>query len=509
MLGGKILYLIMFVYATELALSFNIDAENDIDVYDIGNESSMFGYTLALLNNGAAPLVVGAPNHNGKGAIFQCRSASSQCEEVQFADNAETTTETKRNQTDGQKFGFSLFKVGNRVIACAPKFKVILETRNGPQTRPIGKCSVFDENLKLKYSDLPCENAFRFNGHNIFGVGYCLAGFSATGMPVETYDPMFYVGTPGTRHTTGLLFSLNSDRPVKANDRLDDFARNSYVGYSVSAGNVIDQNEFGDVMTGAPRGNNMNGHAALYKYKNKYEFSWKTNILNPQEQIGSFFGSAVCVADFNNDKKDDVLIGAPYYSSSGDEGRVYIYKNTGDSTYDVSDGNGYKYKGLEQSGYLDGDKRIGSQFGTTIVNIGDLNKDGYADVAVGAPGGDIGAVYIYNGAKGGLKNEYSQVIRASSIEGTPKGFGISIASGIDVDENNYNDLAIGAHLAGKAYLFKSRAVVQLSSFQRTNITTIPSDTKKSNCQWENVGYYCFMLDIELKYLGEGTPMPLN
>ena len=59
--------------------------------------------------------------------------------------------------------------------------------------------------------------------------------------------------------------------------------------------------------------------------------------------------------------------------------------------------------------FLDGDNKQGSRFGTTIVNIGDLNKDGYTDVAIGAPGGDVGAVYIYNGAMDGLKNEYSQV----------------------------------------------------------------------------------------------------
>ena len=40
------------------------------------------------------------------------------------------------------------------------------------------------------------------------------------------------------------------------------------------------------------------------------------------------------------------------------------------------------------------------------------------------------------------------------VPGAPKGFGISIASGIDIDGNYYNDLAIGAHLSGKAYVFK-------------------------------------------------------
>ena len=45
--------------------------------------------------------------------------------------------------------------------------------------------------------------------------------------------------------------------------------------------------------------------------------------------------------------------------------------------------------------FLDGDKSSRSRFGTTITNLGDLDQDGYVDIAVGAPGGDDGAVYIY------------------------------------------------------------------------------------------------------------------
>ena len=67
----------------------------------------------------------------------------------------------------------------------------------------------------------------------------------------------------------------------------------------------------------------MNGQAVLYKYKNKYEFSWKMNILNPTQQVGSYFGSSVCVVDVNGDGKDDVLVGAPYHTHTQyDEGRV-------------------------------------------------------------------------------------------------------------------------------------------------------------------------------------------
>ena len=35
----------------------------------------------------------------------------------------------------------------------------------------------------------------------------------------------------------------------------------------------------------------------------------------------------MAVIDLDNDGKDDLLVGAPYYSKVQDEGRVYVYIN--------------------------------------------------------------------------------------------------------------------------------------------------------------------------------------
>ena len=50
----------------------------------------------------------------------------------------------------------------------------------------------------------------------------------------------------------------------------------------------------------------------------------------PPRQMGSFFGSVLCAADVNGDGLDDLLVGAPMFSTNNtEEGRVYVYVNAG------------------------------------------------------------------------------------------------------------------------------------------------------------------------------------
>ena len=81
-----------------------------------------------------------------------------------------------------------------------------------------------------------------------------------------------------------------------------------------------------------------------------------------------------------------------YFQKSFNEGKVYVYANEVTMKLLTSD--------LKRSGKsLDR-----SRFGSSIANLGDLQKDGFEDFAVGAPyelhnGMHVGAVYIYRGSK--------------------------------------------------------------------------------------------------------------
>uniref|UniRef100_A0A8C4XDP0 Integrin subunit alpha 8 n=1 Tax=Erpetoichthys calabaricus TaxID=27687 RepID=A0A8C4XDP0_ERPCA len=81
------------------------------------------------------------------------------------------------------------------------------------------------------------------------------------------------------------------------------------------------------------------------------------------------------------------------------------------------------------------------RFGSAIANLGDLNQDGYQDFAVGAPfaGADRrGRVFIYNGVSEGLKLQPSQVLDGVwASKSAPGGFGFSLRGDSDLDKNDY------------------------------------------------------------------------
>ena len=103
------------------------------------------------------------------------------------------------------------------------------------------------------------------------------------------------------------------------------------------------------------------------------------------------------------------------------------------------------------------------RFGFAISNLGDIDKDGKEDFAVGAPneGPDgSGAIYVYYG-KNINDGHFGRFQKLELKELNLKGFGYSISKEVvDVDANQFNDLAVGAPFSDKAVLLKSRPVIR-------------------------------------------------
>uniref|UniRef100_A0A665WIK0 Integrin, alpha 2b n=1 Tax=Echeneis naucrates TaxID=173247 RepID=A0A665WIK0_ECHNA len=163
----------------------------------------------------------------------------------------------------------------------------------------------------------------------------------------------------------------------------------------------------------------------------------------------------VAVTDINRDGLDDVVIGAPLFMDRvmeqlQERGQVVVYLQKKHTSFKSQP---------DQS--LIGFSLYG-RFGSALAVLGDLDMDGYHDVAVGAPwSGDTGQgqVFIYLGNSNGLSSTPSQVIDSPLSNGLTA-FGFTLRGGSDVDDNGYPDLLVGAWAADRAFVYRSQAVIR-------------------------------------------------
>jgi hypothetical protein len=197
----------------------------------------------------------------------------------------------------------------------------------------------------------------------------------------------------------------------------------THFGASVSSAGDIDGDGYADVVVGAPGTASVRGSAYLYRGSASGLMSG-TAIASP-DGPGTLFGSAVSDAgDINDDGFGDVLVSAPAANSNTGVARLYLGSATGLRTM-----------------MLLGTGAAGELFGQTLACAGDVDGDGLADLAVGAPlyNASTGRVYVYPGrAVPGVP------ITIAGPDGPNAAFGSALAAG-DVDGDGYSDLAVGEY----------------------------------------------------------------
>jgi len=105
--------------------------------------------------------------------------------------------------------------------------------------------------------------------------------------------------------------------------------------------------------------------------------------------------------------------------------------------------------------------QAGAAFGCSVASAGDVNRDGFSDVIVGACNFDVGAgdegrVFVYHGSPTGLGTT-----PAWTADGAQQGesFGSAVATAGDVDGDGFSDVIVGAPGYDNAEVGEGRALV--------------------------------------------------
>ena len=276
-----------------------------------------------------------------------------------------------------------------------------------------------------------------------------------------------FIGAPPSYFPAILpLASLNGQIGFK----IDGEAPGEQIGVSTDSADV-NGDGYADILIGAPQYNGSMRSYVVYggvEIGNNGVLSLSNlNGTNGFKLDGEATGGVVSSAgDVNGDGITDQLIGATSWNNN--TGRTYLVfsepNKSNVTTISLSSLNGV-------SGFkLDGEKvnDLSSLWGASAR---DMNKDGYADFLIGAPGSWLGGLntlspgYTYL-VFGGAHIGNSSLINLSSLNGN-NGFkligenamdfsGTSVAGGGDFNGDGYGDLFIGAYghsnVKGRSYV---------------------------------------------------------
>jgi hypothetical protein len=187
--------------------------------------------------------------------------------------------------------------------------------------------------------------------------------------------------------TMGADLTLNGETPG------DDF------GWSVSdAGNVNDAT-YADVIVGAPSARSRGGAYIFFGEGTIPNFvsAASADVVVLGSNLNDRLGYSVSSAgDMDNDNYDDVVVGAPYNDGAGgsttNAGAIYVFLGDTSMSSPMT---------VFWANYTERGEAANDLFGWSVSKAGDVNNDGYDEIIVGAPKNDSasntdsGKAYVY------------------------------------------------------------------------------------------------------------------
>ena len=321
---------------------------------------------------------------------------------------------------DNGVFGFDAISVGDRNSDGVPDFSVTDQTG-------VHIFDGVDGDLLFTITGPPDSSGFGFGSQGTFG--------TPVGLIRNQTSDVLAIGASGA-NMLGRAFTFNGAGQLAF--AFDSPGGGEFGTAVVDAGDP-DGDGFHRIGIGA-----ASGEGVVYFY-DSFTGMLTDSLKSPDPHDGSLFGLVIRnMGDLNNDGVDELLVSAPTDVVSGfnGAGRAFVFNGaTLQFIYALESPN------PEESGV----------FGAAIDNIGDVDDDGAADIAVSAfredaGGNDAGRVYVFSGADGTpLFDVFSPNPQANGW------FGRSVTGVGDVDGDGLPDIAVAAanenNQAGRVYLF--------------------------------------------------------
>jgi len=236
-------------------------------------------------------------------------------------------------------------------------------------------------------------------------------------------------------------------------------------GYSVSTAGDINGDGSPDIIIGAHSKESYRGMVyVIYGGLNSSfsNFNLSQTALDPAttgftirgHSTGNLLGLSVNTAgDINGDKYDDIIISA--YLKDSIRGEVYVIYGKETSLLTNIDlsvtpldpaSTGFTLKGYASNNF----------FGYSVSTSGDVNKDGFDDIIIGAFGfdSDRGAAYVIYGGTTATRTNIA--FSSTTLDPASTGFmitgnaasdrlGRSVSNAGDINNDGYDDIIIGAY----------------------------------------------------------------